>query len=228
MLMKFKLSVFLKILVSVLCAVGLTSSYIYRQSFSIFGFFTNLSGLFSLIVFLSSAVYMIRKHKFISANRYAMIKGSCTVAAIITFLVYHFLLSGQASGSISNSNIFYNMSNILLHYVAPIFVLLDYLFFDIRGKHRLISPIYWAVFPLVYTVFVYVYSSFGGKFYIAGIVLDYPYFFYDIGELGILGVVIWLAVILAAFIILGYILVILDSFFYKRSRRNIIGTPVLR
>ncbi len=228
MIIKFKLSIAFKLLVIICLVGGLTTSYIHRQSFSIFAFFTNLSGLFGLLVFLISMATMVRRRTHIKTNRYAIIKGMCTVCLLITFLVYHFLLSAAASDVTSNSSIFHTISNILLHYVSPILVFVDYLFFDIKGLYRLKFPLCWLLAPLSYTVFVYIYSALGGRFYYGDLVMTYPYFFFDINELGFAATAFWIVGIAVAFIVIGYLLILTDALIAKYRGEKKLGTPVLR
>ena len=70
------------------------------------------------------------------------LKGALVTGITITGLVYHFVLAGsfQMQGTLS-------LSNVLLHYAAPVMAVADWLLFSPKGTYRLSAPFLWLLPP---------------------------------------------------------------------------------
>jgi len=141
------------------------------------------------------------------------LKGAVTLYVAITGLVYHLVLTNQASGfamapverALPDA-----IGNQLLHTVVPLLAVLDWLLFDERSRFRWRYALYWLAFPLGYLAFALV----------RGLVVDrYPYPFIDVNELGYDGVAVSTAVFAVAFWILGLLFVAIDRWAGRLTRQ---------
>ena len=102
--------------------------------------------------------------------------------------------------------------NILLHYVMPSAMLIDWLAFVPRGQLTRRDPARWLLFPLVY----------GGWTLAHGFATDWwPYWFVDVSELGLARTAAYFAGLLIFFLIVGLVVVAIDRSLRPRDR-----TPV--
>ena len=85
---------------------------------------------------------------------------------------------------------------------------LDWIMFYEHKKVRWYSPIASVVFPLLYVVFVFTRAAIVN--FNPEVPYLYPYFFLTLDNLGVAGVVKWVAMLFAGFIALGYIFYIID------------------
>jgi hypothetical protein len=100
------------------------------------------------------------------------LKGAFTLYITTTFVFFAILLQ-----------VFYHptgwaaFSNIILHYVAPIAFIIDWIFTETRIKYKWNYLFYWIIYPISYLVFSMIHGIVSG---------DYLYPFLDISRLGIL------------------------------------------
>ena len=140
-------------------------------------------------------------------------KGGVTIAIMLTFLVYHFMLA-----PIAKNVDFYNWKNYLLHYTSPILVILDWVLFDKRHVYKWLDPIRWTALPLLYTVFALI------KGYVFQIPIPdqshspYPYFFVDINQIGWNGFAMYFVAILVGYMLLGYIMLLVKGVQKKKAK----------
>jgi hypothetical protein len=141
------------------------------------------------------------------------LKGAVTLYVAITGLVYHLVLTNQASGfamapverALPDA-----IGNQLLHTVVPLLAVLDWLLFDERGRFRWRYALYWLAFPLGYLAFALV----------RGLVVDrYPYPFINVNDLGYDGVAVSTVVFAVAFWILGLLFVAIDRWGGRLTRQ---------
>jgi uncharacterized membrane protein len=104
------------------------------------------------------------------------------------------------------------VEEITMHDVVPILYVCYWLVFVTHGTLKWIEPLYWLLFPLVYVAWVVLYSSFAG---------NYPYYFPNLDRLGYTAGIAILAMLLAAFFVLGLIAVAIDHLIGRvRARRT--------
>ena len=112
-------------------------------------------------------------------------------------------------------------ANFLVHTFSPLLVIVDYFLFDEKGNFKYFYPFIWLILPLNYIVYVYTYSSMGGKFYSIGGSRQFAYFFLDYEKIGYMGVLKWIIIIAAFILIIGLVFVVLDKFLARiKLRRN--------
>ncbi len=131
-----------------------------------------------------------------------VLKSGAAIWILVTGLVFHFLLS-QVYHPVG----IFMFSNILLHYVVPIGVQLNWLIFEEKGTYRHRFTFIWIGYPTIYAFA----SLFRAK--IDGF---YPYWFvnptknYPDGAGSFVNVLIVIFVLAVVFSIIGNLLVLID------------------
>ena len=169
-------------------------------------YFTYQSNILVIIYFIIDIVYLIKKQKTFMPR----LKGPITMSITVTFLIYHFLLSG---GYEDRADI---IRSTILHYIVPIMTIVDYILFDKKGIYKNIDPILWLIIPLIYFLFIFIRAKVGGELSNGSY---YPYFFIDINKYGIKTVLKNALFITIAFTILGYIELFIDRIILKLSKK---------
>lgn len=140
------------------------------------------------------------------------LKGAVTIAILLTFLVYHFMLAPLAT-----PEKYYRLDNFLVHYIVPIAFFLDWILFDKRGVYEKLDALYWCVIPFVYSIFALI-KGYVFQIEIPGQVNSpYPYFFLNVDKFGFSGVFAYMFGILAFYLVLGFLLYIIKM--YKAAKK---------
>jgi hypothetical protein len=167
--------------------------------------FTNISNLFAWGYFACAIVWLARRRDDDSATTFApMAKYTATVSLLVTMLIAHFMLF---DAMFQNGQLVLHL--VVLHYVVPIMVLLDWLLFDEKGKMPIWGPISWLSLVTAYLVVVMVGVGVFGLYMGGGTTADvtrYPYTFLDPAISGTVGVTAFCAGMLVAFAALGYVI----------------------
>lgn len=135
------------------------------------------------------------------------IQGGVTMSIMITFAVYHFLLSPTVE-----LEKFYTIDNFLCHYLVPIGFFFDTLYLG-KGKYQRYDPIRWTAVPLLYSIFALV-NGLVFKIPIPSPDSPFPYFFVNVTKYGWANVLRYASGILIAYVLLGYL------FYYIKNRSN--------
>ena len=211
---KRRLSNAFKTTIIICCLIGILSNILTTSSIpTILSFYTLQSNIVVLTFYFVCKVIALFKDDLEKSEIYHFFKGGTIMTILLTFLVYLVALSPTdftMNFSTSTDKIF-QVSNIFVHFVNPILVLLDYLIFDEKGHLSARYPWRWIMFPVMYIIYVYTYSLNGGTFFGTGGSRKYAYFFLDVDKIGFTGVAGYLIVIAVAYIIISYILVVLDK-----------------
>ena len=111
---------------------------------------------------------------------------------LLTFFVFNVLLADDRT-LVENLSV----SSLLLHVALPIMFVLDWILFYERRQTKWYYPLLSILVPLVYVIFIYLRAFIlNGK----GEVI-YPYFFFNINEIGLIGVGKWILILLIAFVV---------------------------
>lgn len=139
-------------------------------------------------------------------------KAGVTMAIMITCVIYHIMLRPIATAAD-----FYRVDNFLCHYIVPLWFLADSLFLDAQKQYKKLDPIYWALVPLVYSIF----SIFNGLVLKMPIPTSkespFPYFFLNGPRIGWDKVGIYVAIIFFAYMASGYIFYGIKSIKFGKS-----------
>ncbi len=132
------------------------------------------------------------------------VRACATMYAVVVGLVYHFLL--HSTWSPQGWSL---VANVLLHYVMPAAMLLDWLLFTPKGRLRWIDAAKWLAFPLIY----------GGWTLAHGYAADWwPYWFTDVSQLGLGKAAAYFAGLLVFFLLVGLAVVTIDRTLGRRDR----------
>jgi hypothetical protein len=169
-----------------------------------FSFFTTQTNVLAVLVLLAPAVAPGSR-----IGRWTASEGVRAAAAMyiaVVGLVFHFLLSAtwKPEGLAA-------LGNLVVHYLMPAALVLDWLLFTPKGRLRWIDPVKWLAFPLVYGLWTVIHGALIGW---------YPYFFIDIGRLGWTRALINYAGLLVFFVIVGLAIVAIDRTFGRQHRRD--------
>ncbi len=181
---------------------GLTPAETATRTLHFFSFFTIQTNLL-VAVALTLPVIGVRTRP----GRWASSEGvraGVTMYAVVVGLVYHFLLHATW-----NPQGLYQVANIGLHYVMPVAILIDWLVFTPNGRLRWIDAGKWLTFPLIYSGWLLLLGAVSGW---------YPYWFIDVGELGLGRTLLNLCGLLAFFGVVGLTVVAIDRTLGRRDR----------
>ena len=152
------------------------------------------------------------------------LKGAVVVCILVTGIVYHFMLNGAmeagvgAVGEVSRMDV---VANALVHYVVPIMTLVDYILFTPKGFMTRSAPALWLFIPIAYVAFALVRAEVSdGMFAGFSGLSRYPYPFLDVDQFGAEKVAAMVILILAAIMVLGFLLVGMDYALGKANRKK--------
>lgn len=158
--------------------------------FNFFSFFTIESNLFAVFILILSAFALTQGKQ---SKLIAMLRGANTLNMILVGIVFTLLLSGLRDIEFMAVH----WDNIVLHYIMPIVVTLDW-FIDIpklRIAFKQTSP--WIIFPIAYVVYSLIRGYFIGW---------YPYPFLNPNNHGYIGVATTSVVLILGAVGLAWVL----------------------
>ena len=154
-----------------------------------------------------------------------LLKGAATVYISITGLVYNLILAKALAasplppGTIIVPLIGGTLSNDLVHIIAPLMAVLDWLLLDVHGRLRWQYPLRWLVYPLAYLAFILIRGLLvHGPFVYPN--LHYPYPFLNVDKIGYSGVALNTVIYGIAFWLIGLVFVVVDRPMLARFRRR--------
>ena len=207
-----KLRITFQVLYCALAVLGFAAQLglfqgVLNQSYLVF--YTNLSNLLCMLfMFASLARSLSAKETGDFAPR---LKFVSMIMILVTFILYNVLLANYPS----IFAYFASLKNGLNHCVLPILFVLDWFMFYERGKARWTWPLLSIFPPFLYVIYILIRAKI---LEITGrrAAVIYPYFFLNLDNLGWAGFLRWMAILLVAFLILGYVLCLLDQWLGKR------------
>ncbi|MDE6597121.1 MAG: Pr6Pr family membrane protein [Clostridia bacterium] len=187
---------------------GFTISHNFWQ------YYTNLSNYYCFgigIAVCASTIKKLRRGEKTGYNTCAPTLKFCGVVMImVTFLVYNCYL-----GKPSSLNFWNSLGNISYHVVAPILFIVDFFIFDKHKQIKILDPIKATFMPLGYVVYILIYGAICRA---ANLNFEYPYPFLNVDKLGYGGVIGWIAMLVVAFIAVGYLLFLYDKLVKKDGK----------
>ena len=168
--------------------------------------FTNISNYLCIGIVLCELIQTAKKNDDSYVTVAPFLKFIGVLAILLTFLVFNFLLAGQPDRD-PQAN--WRIASISFHVILPIMYVLDWLFFYEHKKVKWYYPLASVLFPVVYIIFVYTRAAIVN--FNPEVPYLYPYFFLNLDNLGVAGVVKWVAILFAGFILLGYIFYGIDK-----------------
>lgn len=203
---------------SVFCTVSLFSILLMTEFFSVGGsdtafftkdlfyYYTNLSNFLCfgiMLVCLREDAKQMRAGMLYGYNRNTFLKFmkfAATIIISITFIAYGLLLGEPLS-----LNFWNNIANLCYHVACPVLFIIDTVLFDEHKSIGILDTFLATVLPVIYVVVIEIMGAHSGR---------YPYFFLDMAQLGFGGLMMWILILLALFLVIGYAL-----FFYDKLIR---------
>ena len=168
--------------------------------------FTNISNYFCLVVMFAGLIQTVRKKEDSYVSALPVLKFIGMLGILLTFLVFNIMLAG-AEGRDPQAN--WRIGSILAHVVLPIMYIADWFLFYERKKSKWYYPLLSILFPIAYVIFLLIQAiilKFDSSILIPTTTtpLIYPYFFVNFETQGIGGVVMWIVILSAAFVAMGF------------------------
>ena len=182
--------------------------------------FTNISNFLCFGVMLASLIQTITKKEDSFVTAAPLLKFIGMLGILLTFLVFNIMLAG-AEGRDPQAN--WRVGSLLFHVLLPILFILDWVLFRERKKCKWYYPLASVGFPVAYVLFLLIHAiilRFDSSILIPTTTtpLIYPYFFVNLDTLGVPGVLMWIAILSAAFVAVGYVFFGLDRLGKKTSK----------
>ncbi len=203
-------------LVGFIASVGFFDM-VFRWDFYIY--FTNTSNYLSGGIMLAELIQTARRRGDGYVSVAPRLKFIAVLSMLLTFLIFNFLIAGQPTRAPAEN---FKPACVLLHIVLPLLFVTDWILFYEHGRANWKLPLLSAVFPLVYLGFLYIHAAvlkFNSSImnYTGEEPLIYPYFFLNPDRVGAAGIAKWTALLLLAFIALGFLVLLLDRLIGKRK-----------
>ena len=193
--------------------LGVTGVYVQMYPFKWFQFtyYTVISNSLVVLFFgLHLVLLAANCTGVLRLKGYLRVKVAVSTAILMTFFTFGILLLPKTDPS---EVLAYD--NLTVHFIVPILVAADWLFFDPRGSYRRTEPLLWPALPLAYLFYALV----------RGIVFNvpipenedspFPYFFLNGRQIGWGAVTLYCVVMLVLFVLLGYAM-----YWVKRSKKK--------
>lgn len=202
-----------RILIALAGIVGVAMQ-IWQDGFGMLTYYTVLSNILVTFFVLYLIARQICQGWVPESRRLMRTKGGVTMAILITFAIYHFLLS-----PLVEPQEYWNIRNFLVHYIVPLSFFVDTLFLDRRRQYRLFDPLLWALIPLSYSVLA-IFNGLVAKIEVPGSPdSPFPYFFVNVTKYGLSGVLQNSAGIFVTYVVIGYLFFVVKRFIGISDRR---------
>ena len=194
--------------IGILASLGL---FVAEFQNNFYVYFTNISNYICVAIMFFELIETIKKDKDSYVKLNPLLKFMGILMILLTFFVFNILLADDRT---IQQNL--SVSSLLLHVALPIMFVTDWLLFYERKQIKWTYPLLAIIVPFVYVVFIYLRAFLlNGKGE-----LIYPYFFFDINELGINGVLQWILILLTAFVVVGFMIYGLDRILKKNNYKK--------
>lgn len=202
------------------CAIGLigiVASFgifddIANPRWDFYVHFTNISNYLCIGVILAQLIQTAKKKEDGYVTTAPLLTFIGALSILLTFLVFNILLAGAADRD-PQAN--WRISSISFHVVLPIMYVANWVLFCEHKKIKWYFPLLSVCFPLVYIAFVYIRAAI--LHFDATAPYIYPYFFLNLETQGIAGVAKWVVILMAAFVVVGYLFFGLDRLIGKKK-----------
>ena len=180
--------------------------------------FTNISNFFCIAVMLAELIQTAKKKEDSFVTAVPVLKFVGMLGILLTFLVFNIMLAGAAG---RDPQLNWRVGSLAFHVVLPIMYIADWFLFYERKNCKWYYPLASVGFPLAYVIFIFIQAAimkFDASVLIPGTTtpLIYPYFFVNLETQGVGGVLKWIAILLVAFMAVGYLFVGLDRIGKKK------------
>ena len=181
--------------------------------------FTNISNFLCIGVMVVALIQTAKKKEDSYVTAVPMLKFIGMLGILLTFLVFNILLAG-AEGRDPQAN--WRIGSLVFHVVLPIMYIADWFLFYEHKQCKWYYPVASIAFPLAYAIFLLIQAiilNFDSTIFIPTTTtpLIYPYFFVNLDNLGVPGVLMWVAILAVAFVAVGFAFFGLDRLGKKKK-----------
>lgn len=148
-------------------------------------------GYFTVLTNLLVALVATRGARMADGGRDLAWRGCAITSILVVGLGYHLLLR-----HVWDPQGWQKIADIALHYAVPLAALLWWLAVPPRTRAAPAAPLRWLAWPVAYAVYALLRGPLVGS---------YPYYFIDVGTLGMPRVLAHLAGLLVVFVVAGYL-----------------------
>ena len=204
-------------LVAIVAALGIFDNIkVIRWDFYVH--FTNISNYFCIGVMLAGLIQTAKKKEDSYVSAAPALKFIGMLGILLTFLVFNIMLAG-AEGRDPQAN--WRIGSLLAHVVLPIMYIADWFLFYERKQCKWYYPIASIGFPVAYVIFLLIQAiilKFDSSILIPTTTtpLIYPYFFVNLETQSVSGVLMWIGILSAAFVAVGFLFFGLDKLGKKK------------
>ena len=182
--------------------------------------FTNISNFLCIGVMLAGLIQTAKKKEDSYVSAAPLLKFIGALGILLTFLVFNIMLAGAADRD-PQAN--WRVGSLVFHVVLPIMYIADWFLVYERKQTKWFYPIASVGFPLAYAIFLLIQAiilKFDSSILIptTNTPLIYPYFFVNLDNLGVPGVLMWVGILAAAFVAVGFLFFGLDRLGKKGSK----------
>lgn len=186
----------------VLMIAGAPAGETAARTLNFFSYFTILTNvLVALVMTLPVVAGGTAVGRFAASNS---VRAAVTMFAVVVGVVYHLLLA--ATWQPTGLQLWVDQG---LHTVMPMAMLIDWLILTPRTRLGWREPLRWLLFPVVYGAWTLLHGGLSGW---------WPYWFVDVGELGLERAAINFAGLLAFFAVVGLGVVAINRMLAARDR----------
>ena len=181
--------------------------------------FTNISNFLCIGIMFAALIQTAKKKEDSYVSAVPMLKFIGMLGILLTFLVFNIMLAG-AEGRDPQAN--WRVGSLIFHVTLPILYIVDWFLFYERKKTKWYYPLASTAFPLAYVIFLLIQAiilKFDASILIPTTTtpLIYPYFFVNLDTQGISGVLMWIGILSAAFVAVGFLFFGLDKLGKKKA-----------
>ena len=183
--------------------------------------FTNISNFLCIGVMFAALIQTAKKKEDSYVSAVPVLKFIGMLGILLTFLVFNIMLAG-AEGRDPQLN--WRIGSLCFHVVLPILYIADWFLFYERKKSKWYYPIASVGFPVAYAIFLLIQAvilKFDSSILIPTTTtpLIYPYFFVNLEVLKVPGVLMWIGILSAAFVTVGFAFFGLDKIKKNKNQK---------
>ena len=188
----------------------------FRWDFYVY--FTNISNFLCIGVMFAGLLQSAKKKEDGYVTAAPLMKFIGMLGILLTFLVFNLMLAGAREAQLN-----WRVGSILFHVVLPVMYIADWFLFYERKKCQWFYPIASVGFPLGYAIFLLIQAvilRFDSTILTptgSQSPLIYPYFFVNLETQGVGGVLMWIGILSAAFVAVGFAFFGLDRLGKKKN-----------
>ena len=189
----------------------------FRWDFYVY--FTNISNYLCIGIMFAALIQTVKKKEDSFVTTAPLMKFIGMLGILLTFLVFNIMLAGNRDPQLN-----WRIGSLTFHVVLPIMYVAHWFLFYERKKCKWFYPLASVVLPLAYLVFIFIHAAimkFDTSVLLPGTTtpLIYPYFFVNLETQGVAGVAKWIAILLTAFVAVGFIFFGIDKIGKKKVQK---------